>query len=85
MFASLIRFVRDQYRTDEFIPLHAPIFRGRERELVLDTIESTFVSSVGTYVDRFEKDMATFTASPKAVPTASQCTGHYQSFPGSKR
>lgn len=67
MFDSLIRFVRDQYRTNEFIPLHAPVFRGRERELVLDTIESTFVSSVGAYVDRFEKDMAVFTASPRAV------------------
>jgi aminotransferase in exopolysaccharide biosynthesis len=67
MFESLIRFVRDQYRTDEFIPLHAPVFRGRERELVLDTIESTFVSSVGAYVDRFEKDMATFTGSQRAV------------------
>ena len=67
MFDSLIRFVRDQYRTDEFIPLHAPVFRGRERELVLDTIDSTFVSSVGAYVDRFEKDMAAFTASPRAV------------------
>ena len=67
MFDSLIRFVRDQYRTDEFIPLHAPVFRGRERELVLDTIDSTFVSSVGAYVDRFEKDMAEFTASPRAV------------------
>lgn len=67
MFDSLIRFVREQYRTDEFIPLHAPVFRGRERELVLDTIDSTFVSSVGAYVDRFEKDMAAFTVSPCAV------------------
>jgi len=67
MFDSLIRFVREQYRTDEFIPLHAPVFRGRERELVTDTIDSTFVSSVGAYVDRFEKDVATFTASPRAV------------------
>lgn len=67
MFDSLIRFVRDQYRTDEFIPLHAPVFRGRERELVQDTIDSTFVSSVGAYVDRFEKEMAAFTASPRAV------------------
>ena len=67
MFDALIRFVRDQYRTDEFIPLHAPVFRGRERELVLDTIDSTFVSSVGAYVDRLEKDMAAFTASPRAV------------------
>lgn len=67
MFDSLIRFVRDQYCTDDFIPLHAPVFRGRERELVLDTIDSTFVSSVGAYVDRFEKDMATFTTNPRAV------------------
>lgn len=67
MFDSLIRFVRDQYRTDEFIPLHAPVFRGRERELLVDTIDSTFVSSVGAYVDRFEKDIAAFTTSPRAV------------------
>ena len=67
MFDSLISFVRDQYCTNEFIPLHAPTFRGRERELVTDTIDSTFVSSVGAYVDRFENDMATFTASPRAV------------------
>ncbi len=67
MFESLNRFIRDQYRTKEFIPLHAPVFRGRERELVLDTIDSTFVSSVGAYVDRFEKDMAVFTTSPRAV------------------
>lgn len=67
MFDSLIRFIRDQYCTEEFIPLHAPVFRGRERELVTDTIDSTFVSSVGAYVDRFEKDIATFTTSHSAV------------------
>jgi aminotransferase in exopolysaccharide biosynthesis len=67
MVESLIRFIREQYRTKDFIPLHAPVFNGRERELVLDTIDSTFVSSVGAYVDRFEKDMATFTDSTRAV------------------
>lgn len=67
MFDALIRFVRDQYRGDEFIPLHAPVFRGREREYVLDTIESTFVSSVGEYVDRFESDMAAYTGCGRAV------------------
>jgi len=67
VFGSLIKFIRDQYRTDEFIPLHAPVFRGRERELVTDTIDSTFVSSVGVYVDMFEDQMAKFTGSPRAV------------------
>lgn len=70
MFDSLIRFIREQYATNDFIPLHAPVFRGRERELVLDTIETTFVSSVGAYVDRFELDMAAFTGSPRAVAVA---------------
>ena len=69
MFDSLIRFVREQYRTDDFIPLHAPVFSGRERQYVVDTIDSTFVSSVGAYVDRFERDMATYTGSPRAVAT----------------
>jgi len=67
MFDRLVSFVREQYRTQDFIPLHAPVFRGRERELVLDTIDSTFVSSVGAYVDRFEQDVAAFTGSPRAV------------------
>lgn len=66
---QLIRFVRDYFGTNDFIPLHAPVFPGREKEYVADTIESTFVSSVGAYVDRFEQDMANYTGSPKAVAT----------------
>ena len=48
-------------------PLHAPVFRGNEMRYVQDTITSTFVSSVGEYVDRFEQDLATFTGAEKAV------------------
>lgn len=69
MFASLIQFIREQYRTNDFIPLHAPVFSGRERDYVLETIESTFVSSVGAFVERFESDMASYTGSQKAVAT----------------
>ncbi|MFN7834985.1 MAG: LegC family aminotransferase [Burkholderiaceae bacterium] len=67
MFDSFIRFVRDQYGTDELIPLHAPVFAGQERNYVTDTIDSTFVSSVGAYVDRFERDMVAYTGSARAV------------------
>ncbi len=66
---QLIRFVRDYFGTNEFIPLHAPVFPGREKEYVADAVESTFVSSVGAYVDRFERDIATYTGAPKAVAT----------------
>jgi aminotransferase in exopolysaccharide biosynthesis len=69
MFDELIRFVRDEFGTDGPIPLHAPVFRGRERAYVLETIDSTFVSSVGAYVDRFEHAMAAYTGSPRAVAT----------------
>ena len=66
---QLIQFVRDYYRTNEPIPLHAPRFGDREEQYVLDTLETTFVSSVGAYVDRFEQDVANYTNSPGAVAT----------------
>ncbi len=69
MFSSLLQFIRDHYRTKDFIPLHAPVFNGNESKYVLDTIDSTFVSSVGAYVDRFEREMATYTGTPGAVVT----------------
>lgn len=69
MYDSLVRFVRDQYCTQEFVPLHAPVFTGNEQQYVSETIASTFVSSVGAFVDRFEHDMQVYTGSPRAVAT----------------
>lgn len=66
---SIIEFVRDVYKTDEFIPLHAPVFNGNEKQYVLDTLESTFVSSVGKYVDDFERKMEAYTGTARAVAT----------------
>lgn len=69
MFDSLIQFIREQYNTNELIPLHAPLFIGKEREYVLDSINSSFVSSVGQYVNQFENSIANYTQSPAAVVT----------------
>lgn len=69
MHNQLVRFVQDRYKTKEFIPLHAPTFIGREREYVASTIESTFVSSVGEYVDEFELQLEKLTGAEKAVAT----------------
>jgi len=66
---QLISFIRDYFGTSDFIPLHAPVFSGREKDYVVDTIDSTFVSSVGAYVDRFEQGMASYTGAPRAVAT----------------
>jgi perosamine synthetase len=43
----------------DFISLHEPVFVGNEKKYVMDAIDSTFVSSVGKYVDRFEKEFLT--------------------------
>lgn len=69
MFNSLINFIREQYQSKDLISLHAPVFLGNERKYVVDTIDSTYVSSVGSYVDRFEKDISVYTTSPSAVAT----------------
>lgn len=67
MFEPLIRAVRAHYGSDGLIPLHAPVFAGNEQAYVADTVRSTFVSSVGAYVDRFESDMAAYTGAGRAV------------------
>lgn len=64
---ELVSFVRNEYNTDKFIPLHEPRFRGNEKKYLNDTIDSTFVSSVGAYVDQFETMMEEITGATKAV------------------
>lgn len=67
MHDKLIKFVQDTYKTKEFIPLHAPTFSGNEKQYVNSTLDSTFVSSVGKYVDQFEQQIEEFTRIKKAV------------------
>jgi perosamine synthetase len=55
--------------------LHEPLFEGKERAYLLDCIDSTFVSSVGPYVDRFEKDLAAFTGAGSAVAVVNGTAG----------
>lgn len=49
------------------VPLHAPSFAGQEWAYVKACLDSTFVSSVGAYVDRFEDDLARFTGAKHAI------------------
>ena len=66
-YKEIINFIKLQYPKQDFIPLHAPVFNGNEKLYVLDTIDSTFVSSVGAYVDKFEIMMADLSKTQKAV------------------
>lgn len=68
-FNNIVSFIRDLYATDEFIPLHAPVFLGREKEYLNSCIESTFVSSVGKFVDDFELAVQQYTGAKRAIVT----------------
>ncbi|WP_068547305.1 LegC family aminotransferase [Thalassotalea crassostreae] len=69
MHNKLVSFIRDLYQTNEFIPLHAPQFDGNEKKYVNETLDSTFVSSVGKFVDKFEQEIEQYTGTSKAIAT----------------
>lgn len=67
MYEKTINFIKELYGNQEFTPLSVPKFIGNEKKYLNECIDSTFVSSVGKFVDRFENDMAAYTGAKKAV------------------
>jgi len=68
MYNNLISFIRRTFKESEaFIPLHEPRFFGNEKKYLLDAVDSTFVSSVGAYVDKFEDMMCKITGAKHAI------------------
>ena len=67
---EFVEFVQTIYQTKEFLPLHEPRFIGNEKKYVNETIDSTFVSSVGKYVSKFEEMVAAFTGTKYAIATS---------------
>jgi perosamine synthetase len=68
MFEEITTFIRSLYG-DGQIQLHEPRFIGNEKAYLNDCIDSTFVSSVGKYVDRLEKMLCEYTGSKFAIAT----------------
>ena len=66
-YSDVIGFIKNQFDSQAFIPLHEPRFWGNEKKYVADTIDSTFVSSVGVYVDKFELMMSSISGTNKSV------------------
>ncbi len=69
MYEKIVDFIHNTFATKNFIPLHEPRFIGNEKKYINDCIDSTFVSSVGAYVDRFEKEFASYVGSRYAIAT----------------
>ncbi len=68
-FKKIVDFIKAQFPLQNFVPLHAPVFFGNEKKYLADAVDSTFVSSVGEYVNRFEKMMCEITNSKFAIAT----------------
>lgn len=66
-FKNTIDFIKSVHGNKEFIPLAVPVFAGNEKKYLEECIDTTFVSSVGKFVDRFENDMAAYAGCKKAV------------------
>ena len=66
-YSKTINFIKELYGNQEFTPLAVPVFAGNEKKYLNECIDTTFVSSVGKFVDRFEEDMARYTGAKKAV------------------
>lgn len=69
MYKKTVKFIKELYQTDDFLPLHEPKFMGNEKKYLNDCIDSTFVSSVGAYVDKFEDMIANYTGAKYAIAT----------------
>lgn len=67
MYSQVTDFVHQLFGTEETVPLHAPLFIGNEKKYLNECIDTTFVSSVGKFVDRFEEEIAAYTGAKKAV------------------
>lgn len=72
---NTISFIQESFKSTEFIPLHSPTFWGNEKNYLIETIDSTFVSSVGAYVDQFEEMMSSITNTKKSVAVVNGTAG----------
>jgi perosamine synthetase len=61
--------------SDSFIPISKPYIGAREKELVLDALDSGWVSSIGKYIDEFEANFARYCGTEYAIAVSNGTTG----------
>lgn len=66
-YSKTIGFIKEIFGNQEFTPLAVPVFVGNEKKYLEECIDSTFVSSIGKFVDRFENDMAEYVGCSRAI------------------
>ena len=78
---DIVEFIKSLYpEYGEHIPLHAPVFLGNEKKYLNDCIDTTFVSSVGQYVEHMERMVAEYTGAARAVVCVNGTNALYMSL-----
>lgn len=72
---EIISGIRQLFPNQDTIPLHQPFFGGKEKEYLNECIDSSFVSSVGPFVDRLEKDILKYSGTKHAVAVVNGTAG----------
>ena len=67
MYNDVVKFIHKLYGNKGIVPLHVPCFTGNEKQYLNECIDTTFVSSVGKFVDKFEEMVAEYTGAKKAI------------------
>jgi len=74
-FKNTLDYIKSLYPNQNPVPLHAPVFMGKEKEYLAQCIDSTFVSYVGEFVNKFEAITAQFTGAKYAVAVVNGTAG----------
>lgn len=72
---EIISVIRQLFPNQDTIPLHQPFFGGKEKEYLNKCIDSSFVSSVGPFVNRLEKDILKHSGTHHAVAVVNGTAG----------
>ena len=70
MYKDVSEFIKSLYPGKKSISLHEPRFIGNEKKYLDECIDSTFVSSVGKYVNLFEEKIKNYTGAKYAIATS---------------
>ena len=72
---EVIKFIKKLFDSDEILALHQPVFMGNEKRYLNECIDTTFVSSVGKFVDRFENMIKVYTGAKYAIASVNGTAG----------
>src|SRR6476620_11350277 len=67
-------------RNLEHIPVYRPDLSGREREYVLECLDSSWISSIGSFIDRFESQFGAYVGSPNAIAVSNGTVALHLAF-----